>query len=228
MAKFTYGPIVSDARNKLAGVVFSRSRSGPYGRSKVSPTQPRSSYQANVRANFTTLTKLWGDTSMNAYRAGWISLAERYPVKDVFGNTRTLTGLQMFLKCNRALQALETGIILPAPASLVCSSPGNITVTPVAGAQTIAITVTYNPSPFESPVIWAAAPSGAGVSRVGAHLRQIKFLANGAAGPYAAGASYVAKYGAWAVGKRIFVAVRYTENYTGAQGGISSADAIST
>lgn len=228
MAKLTYGPIVSDARNKIGGVVFSRARSGPYARTKVSPVQPRSSYQCNVRSNFSTLSKLWGDPTMDAYRAGWIALAVRYPQKDVFGNSRTLTGLQMFQKCNRALQAIETGIILPAPASLVCTSPGNITVTPVAGGGTIAITVVNNPTVYESPVIYAAAPASRGLNTVGAGLRQIKFFANGLAGPYAAGAAFIVKFGAWAVGKRIFVGVRYTENYTGAQGGMSTAQALST
>jgi hypothetical protein len=165
---------------------------------------------------------------MDPYRAGWVALANRYPVKDIFGNSRTLTGLQMFQKCNRALQAIETSTILPAPASLVCSAPGNITVTPVSAGSTIAITVTNNPGPFESPVIFASSPTNRGRSRAGATLRQIKFLANGLAGPYDAGAPFVLKYGAWAVGQRIFVTVRYTENYTGAQGGTSAADAIST
>lgn len=228
MAKLTYGPIVSDARNKIGGVVFSRARSGPYGRSKISPTQPRTSYQSNVRANFTTLSKLWGDVTMDANRAGWIALAARYPVKDIFGNSRILTGLQMFQKCNRALQAIARPAILVAPANLIATSPGNITVTPVAGATTIAITVTNNPGVGEVPVIFAAGPVSRGKNTIGGALRQVTYFLDGAPGPYAAGAAYLVKFGAWAVGQRIFAQVFYTKESTGAQGGKSAANAIST
>lgn len=228
MAKFTYGPIVSDARNKVAGVVFSRSRSGPYGRTKVSPTQPRTSYQRTVRSFFSALSKLWGDATMDANRAGWRSLAERYPVKDVFGNSRTLTGLQMFVKCNRALQAVGETVLLVAPASLIANTPGVITATAVAGAGTIAITVATNPSLLEVPVIFAAGPVSRGKNTIGGALRQIMHPNPGVAGPYAAGASYVTKFGSWAVGQRLFFEVFYTRYDSGAQGGKSAVNCIST
>ena len=228
MAKLVYGPIVSDARNKIGGVVFSRSRSGPYSRSKVSPTQPRTSYQSTVRANFTSLAKLWGDTTMDANRAGWISLAARYPVKDAFGNSRTLTGLQMFVRCNGALLAIAESVILPAPANLIAGTPGAVILTAIAPNANLTLEVAVNPGADEVPVIYAAAPASAGRSRSGAGCRQIKFFAAATAGPYLFMDEYDTKFGPWTVGARIFAEIRYVNSTTGAQGGKSTQNAIST
>ena len=228
MAKFTYGPIVSDARNKLAGVVFSRSRSGPYGRSKVSPTQPRTSYQATVRANFTYLAKYWSSAAMDAYRAGWIALAQRYPVKDVFGNTRTLTGLQFFIKCNGVILQCGNPVQPIPPEDMIANSPGLLTMGANVGAGTITCTATLLTIPADIAMLWGAAPQNAGVARVGAKLRFLKWKYGGNITPGEAGQAYIAKFGIWAVGQRIFVALNYSHDSSGAVGTPSAGDVIST
>jgi len=228
MAKVVFSAVVGDARNKAGGVVFSKSKAGAIIRRKVSPVQPRTSYQRNVRACFTALSKLWGDPSMDANRAGWITLAGNSPQTDVFGNTIYLTGLQMFQRCNRALQAIEEAHILVAPAALVCGSPGALTVTANVAAGTITVTNAVQATANEHPVCFAAPACGAGRKFIGNRCRQIVFGAAAQAGPFAVGQVYKDKYGAWAVGQRIFVELFFTRDDTGAQGGVSSADCIST
>jgi hypothetical protein len=118
MAKIVFSALVNDVRKKTGGNVFTKGRSGAFVRRKVSPIQPRSVAQLNVRADFTYLSKLWSDPTMDNYRAGWIALAASYPKKDKFGATHNLTGLQMFVRLNRALHTIGVTAILAPPATL--------------------------------------------------------------------------------------------------------------
>ena len=105
MALVTYGPIVSDARKKIGGVVATKGHAGNFMRKKVSPIQPRTQSQRNVRSSFTAISKLWaGGLSGNV--AGWNAFAKATPKKDRFGNSVTLTGLQLFQSLSRNLNTI--------------------------------------------------------------------------------------------------------------------------
>jgi len=55
VAKIQFGNIVADARNSVGGVVYSRNTWGAYIRQKVSPVQPRTPRQNEMRANLAEL-----------------------------------------------------------------------------------------------------------------------------------------------------------------------------
>ena len=59
MAKILFSAVVGDARKKIGGVVFTKGSTGAVVRRKVSPTQPRTQDQRNVRASFSSLSKNW-------------------------------------------------------------------------------------------------------------------------------------------------------------------------
>jgi len=59
MAKIQFSAVVGDARGKVGGNVFTKGRSGAVLRTKVSPVQPRSSFQRAVRSGFTAESKAW-------------------------------------------------------------------------------------------------------------------------------------------------------------------------
>lgn len=229
MAKIVFSAVVGDARNKAGGVVFTKSKAGAILRRKVSPVQPRTSFQANVRAGFTAISKLWGDATMDANRGGWITLAGNTPKTDVFGNTIYLTGHQMFERVNRALQAIGAALLLVAPTSLIAGAPGTVTVVAVKATPVITITAASAPAATETSVVFAAAPVGRGRKFIGNKCRQI-FTKAGAVLPTGAevAAAYLAKFGLWNVGAHIFVELFYVTTATGAQGGVSKADCLST
>jgi len=128
MAKIQFSAVVGDARKKAGGVVFTKGRTGAVVRRKVSPTQPRSQAQRNVRSQFTAFSKMWGTLS-DAQRAAWTALAATATRKDVFGNVKVLTGLQLFQSCNRNLDSIGATEISDAPASLSAGAPGTLTLT---------------------------------------------------------------------------------------------------
>ncbi len=100
MARVLLGPMVSDARGKQGGLVFSRNSAGHYTRAKISPVQPRTAAQIAVRANITNLSQAWRDTLTTAQRELWNLYAQASPVIDRFGNKATVSGLNMFLRFN--------------------------------------------------------------------------------------------------------------------------------
>lgn len=227
MAKVVYGPIVSDARNKVGGSVFTKGRSGAVVRRKVSPCQPRTSYQMNVRSSFTAISKLWSDPTMDANRAGWISLAERTPIKDTFGANFILTGLQMFQRVNRALHAIGVATLLVAPLNLVAGAPGTIELTATAATNTTVLTWPTAPAATEVPVVFAAPPQNAGRKSIGGKCRQIAYLGAAYPGPWTSTTHYYNKFGSWLAGQRIFFQLLFVSNVNGAQGGRSSVSCIS-
>jgi len=225
MAKLVYGPIVSDARNKEGGVVFTKTRFGSMARRKVSPTQPRSSSQMNVRASFTALSKLWSDATMDNYRAAWITLADSYPVKDVFGQSQKLTGHQMFVRINRNLDASDTARILIAPASLSAPYPGAITLAKAGGPPITTLTYTQATANTsgEKILIFATPGISHGVQNAGSRYRLLLNVPDTGTGPWDILPQYIAKFGAPIIGRTIFIKAAMITRATGATSLHSSA-----
>lgn len=223
MAKIVFSAIVGDARKKIGGNVFTKGRSGAFVRRKVSPIQPRSSFQRNVRASFTALSKLWSGATMDdTKRAAWNALASNYPVKDKFGAAHTLTGLQMFQKLNRVLATMGVAAITTPPATLAAEYPGALTVVAtVAGPNTLTVDFATDPTAADNAMIFGAAQQSAGRAFVG---NKYRFLDNAPApGPIDISAKYVAKFGALIAGKKVPILVKYANVTTGAVGTPSAA-----
>jgi len=221
MAKIVFSAVVGDARKKVGGVVFTKGRSGAVVRRKVSPVQPRSSFVRNVRASFTSISKLWGGSTMDdTKRAAWNALASNYPQKDKFGASHTLTGLQIFQKLNRVLEQMGTSPILTPPASLAAGYPGAVTVTATA-PSTLTFTCANTIVAAENIMIFAGAQVSPGRLAVGNRYRFLDNLPQAAS--YDIGAKYVAKFGNLIATKKVPVLVVCANTTTGAKGTPSSA-----
>jgi hypothetical protein len=218
MAKVVYSPQVGDMRNKTGGAVHTKTRFGSMVRRKVSPTQPRSSAQMNVRANFTALSKLWSDPTMDNYRAGWIGLADSYPVKDVFGQSQKLTGHQMFVRLNRALATVGIAAKLIPPSSLSASYPGALTIV-ATGAPVTVLTVapTTVCAASELALVLATPGISRGRAGAGARFRLIGVYSDSPAPPWDIKTAYTNKFGAPISGRKCFIRIIYTSGVTGAQ-----------
>ncbi len=223
MAKIVTSALVADIRNKIGGNVFTKARAGSMVRRKVSPIQPRSTAQRGVRAGFTALSKAWSGALMDdTKRAAWNALAALAPVKDKFGATVTLTGLQMFQKLNRILQTLAVPLIYTPPATLEASYPGELTVTATAPG-TLTVNPALHETASENAIVSAASQQSPGRSFVGNRYRVVGTFGPGGGWPFDIGAAYVAKYGNLIAGKKIGILVKYASVVTGAAGTPSSA-----
>lgn len=226
MAKIQFSAIVGDARKKIGGVVFTKGRTGAAVRRKVSPIQPRSQAQRNVRSNFTGFSKSWGSTLTGTQRAGWDSLATTYPRRDVFGQTKVLTGLQMYQSCNRNLASIGVAAIADAPLALSAGAPGTLTLVATAGVPALTVDYATDPTSDEKALVFAAPPMSAGRKFVGKRYRLIYTSAAGAPGPLNILSAYNAKFGTLVIGQNINVLVKYVNKNTGAAGTPSAASVV--
>jgi len=219
MAKVQYSAVVGDARGKIGGVVATKGRFGAVIRTKVSPVQPRSSFQRNVRAGFTNESKGWSGELDDTKRAAWNSFAQANPVKDVFGNTRILTGHQMYVKLNRVIVQCGGVQIDVPPLSLSIAEPLTVTLEVSAGPPSVyLITVTGPPTGTECAELWACAPKNPGRRFLGSAFRMLAAAGAAEVGPYNVKGRFEERFGSIQNGQTYHCIVKYGNNVTGAQG----------
>lgn len=132
----------SDIRGSQGGTVWSRNRFGLYTRNRVSPVQPRTDYQLDIRAKLQTISASWRNLT-EAQRAAWRALADQVILTDSLGQPYSPTGQQLYVSCNiNLLLAGATVTPNPPPAVPNVPTPLNVTVTATGGA-TPALTVAW-------------------------------------------------------------------------------------
>lgn len=214
MAKVKFTAAVADMRNKMNGSVFSKNRGGSYLRTKVSPVQPRTSYQQAQKANLAARSSNWRALTA-AQRATWNAGCTQFPYTDVFGDVKFLSGQQLYVKLNTNLQNAAQTLITtcPAPAAV----PGVTITAAAAAAGTPAFTVTLSDATVptgNSLIIWVTPEMGTGISFVKNKLRYLgKFtLTAGVANILTA---YTTRFGTLVAAKNITVCGVYMSNTTG-------------
>lgn len=165
MAKINFGGVVQDARGKQNGLIYSKNRYGSYVKRKVTPINPRTTAQTEVRSNFSSLTKGWGSELSATQITGWNTFATLFPRTDVFGNAKVLSGQNMFISLNqRMLQAGQPILLDPPVNQDVIPIPIDPTTLLATGGeeQTITLTGTAAPPPDTIFYVWSQAPYGQG------------------------------------------------------------------
>ena len=92
--------IFSSVSGKLGGVVFSRNKGGSYIRGKGNPTNPNTAAQIASRTALSTLVDSWTNLLTQAQRDAWIVYALNTPVLNRLGQTKTISGQQMYVRSN--------------------------------------------------------------------------------------------------------------------------------
>lgn len=115
--KIKWGMMMTDGRGKLGGQVASKNRSGAYVRTKVTPVNPRTSYQSAVRQNLAVISKSW-DLLTEKLRDSWNAAANsgEWNRTDIFGDSRKPTGKNLFTSINLVSQRTTNTGILDVPA----------------------------------------------------------------------------------------------------------------
>lgn len=226
MAKIKYTFAVADLRNKYNGSVFSKNRAGAYVRNKVTPVNPQTVAQVLKRSQFTGLSQAWRGLT-EAQRLSWASQVEGYKKTDIFGDLRTPSPLNLYMRLNGNLLAINQPTIAVAPI------PGT---TPTITELTLTADVSDTELEFDPGVL--AVPAGtswlveatpgvsAGKNFVKSEFRVIAVLPAASVTPYNAWADFVAIFGAPVAGQKVFVRVTPITNATGLRGQAISASAI--
>lgn len=108
-------PVYSQASGSIAGITYSHNRGGMYTRARVTPTDPSSSRQQQMRAAIGTLAPYWGQTLTQGERDAWDLYADNVPWINPIGQTIYLTGQQHFIRVNSVHLQIGEAVVEAAP-----------------------------------------------------------------------------------------------------------------
>jgi len=111
MASIKLSAIVSAARGKVGGNVFSANKAGSFVRTYVKPTNRNTIAQQTVRGRFGTLSSGWRNISAEV-RGQWNTIAVQYPYMNRLGDMATYTGQQLYNKLQGNINACQQGAVL--------------------------------------------------------------------------------------------------------------------
>lgn len=194
MAKIKFGMMMTDARGKLGGQVFSKNRAGAYVRTKVTPSNARTVSQQASRAILGGLSVAWNALTEMQVKA-WNEAVNDWKKTDIFGDLKTPSGKNLFIEVNKNLmQAGYAQLTLP-PAKKEVPEYTGTEVQYIISLKEIDLNG-YASVPVGSKLqIWASPALPNGVSYVKNKLRVIAYLGSGTVDPGEIFAAYEAKFG---------------------------------
>jgi hypothetical protein len=143
-----------------ANTVASRNRYGQYFRTRAIPINPDTTRQSNIRAQMASVSTNWKLVSLSD-RGAWNSWAQAHPVIDSLGQSQVLSAFAAFVQVNMARVSNALSLILTPPLGTLAFSYQNVTPTWVAGALSIAFTLTPSVNPAS---VWATGIVSSGVN----------------------------------------------------------------
>jgi hypothetical protein len=207
MAKAKYGGGVQDLRGSIAGQVHSRNTYGNYVRQKVSPVQPRTSLQLEVRELFSTLSRRFSNVLTDEQQEAWRQAAASTPVRDVFGDSITLTGINLYNRLNSLRLIAGLAPLDWPPAAEEVESLRTFTYS--WNPTNRQLTLYYDPDPVPANrylFIWATEPLNPGVAFVNHKLRLLDVVPPNMASPLVIDSAYTLRFGGYIPGKAIYFA----------------------
>jgi hypothetical protein len=135
-------PLISEARNKIGGLVYAANSTSQYARAYKLPSQPRSAPQQFGRSLFASIAAAWPAESQPT-RDAWNAYANRTFEADTLGQQRRLSGFQWYVRCR--LNMLYHGDSTPCVPDFLGAAPINldlgITGALLYGAGLFALTI---------------------------------------------------------------------------------------
>ena len=125
MARIKFGMMMTDARGKLGGHVFTKAKSGATIRTKVTPLNPKTSAQSEARSALGANSQAWR-TLTEVQRLAWNSAAQEVSKTNAFGDTYFPSGKNYFTAVNNNLRNVGVPPVSDPPA--LVEMPGLIAV----------------------------------------------------------------------------------------------------
>lgn len=216
--KIKWGALVVDGRNKIGGHVASKNRAGAYLRTKVTPTNPGTTYQVGVRNRLAGLSSAWRGLSANE-RIAWNAAVADFARTDIFGDLLNPSGFNLYQKLNNNLINIGLPALATPPMPEAVSAFSSLSIVADTTAQTLILT--FGPAIDENHRVFIkATPSiSQGITFVKSEYRQIGVIWLGHASPFPAGDYYKAKFGViGAADTKIFVQLVQVHQTSGQAG----------
>lgn len=218
--------MMTDARGKLGGQVFTKNRSGAVVRTKVTPVNPQSVPQSIARATLGGNSSAWANLT-EEQRLSWIAGADSIIKTNIFGDTYKPSGKNYFVSVNSNLKLASKPILNSAPEAVAPDQITSLTAEYDKLAETLKLTVVLqNGDPDTTVIVKATRPASAGKYNFsGQYVVIDTFPGDSPSTPLELGIAYSSKYGSPAVGSKIGFEV-YAISSTGVAGPPSKTTAI--
>jgi hypothetical protein len=224
--KVKFGAIITEGRGKINGFVASRNRAGAYVRTKVTPVNPSTSYQATVRARLAARSQAWSGLTA-AQRTAWNASVSDFAKTDVFGDLQNPSGFNLYCALNNNLINIGESALTTPPTPQAVINFTSFSIAAANGAQTLTLTFADAIAATEKIIVYATPAVSAGKSFVKNLYRQIDVLTSADASPFSIETEYIARLGAiGAEGSKIFVKMLPISVASGQAGIPVSAEAI--
>jgi hypothetical protein len=207
MAKALYGGGILDVRGSIGGQVHSRNTYGNYIRRKVAPVQPRTARQLEVRQLFAELSRRFSTILSDEQQEAWRQAAANTQVKDAFGDSIALTGINLYTRLNSLRLLMEQPPLDEPPPIQAVPSLTNFWA--LYDVDQKIVDVRFNPDPVPSDhylFVWATEPLNPGIKFVSHKLRLLTIFPPGTSSAMSITPAYTERYGDLIPGKAIYLA----------------------
>lgn len=218
MTKIKFTAIVADGRGKLNGTVFSKNRGGAYMRTKVTPVNRQTTFQAEARNRLGTFSQGFRELTA-AQIAAWNSAVDGFKKTDIFGDIKAPSGINLYVKLNSNLDRVAVAAISTPPLPA-----GVDAITAVSGAASVGgadIDITFAPTPIPAGfamVISLTKQKSPGQSFFGGQYADIVVVDAAGTSPNNITTAYTNRFGALVQGMKIGVKVQMINKTTGQAG----------
>lgn len=218
MASIKFGNVVVDMRGKISGNVYSKNKGGAYSRVRVVPSNPQSSAQMAVRADFTYLSQAYRGLSATE-RQSWIAAVGNYARINRVGDKHNLSGNSLYVSLNKNLADVGIAANATAPEPESVDTVAVSTAVADNSSNSVVITLGGAVPANTSLKVFTTGTLSAGIASPGTKLRQIASFAASHAAALTLTTDYNNKYGVvGAAGSKIFYKIVPVNETTGQLG----------
>ena len=224
--KLKFGAIVVAGSGKIGGHVASKNKAGAYLRTKVTPSNPRTTYQTNVRERLAGLSQGWRSLT-DAQRNSWNNAVANFKRSNVFGDIKIPSGFNLYQRINNNILTIGGTILTVPPTPSSVATYSNAVLTAAAGTPALSLAFTVVAGSVAGYKLFATAPVSPGKTNVSNAYRLIGVALTNAISPFNILSLYTAKFGSVGVaGQRIDVKIVGVGATTGIEGVPVTATAI--
>lgn len=201
--KIKWGALVVDGRGKLGGHVAAQNRGGSYLRTKVTPSNPQTTFQTTVRNLFGSISSGWSGLAAAVILA-WNAAVDDWKSTNIFGDLKQPSGKALYQRLNQNAQLAGYPPVTSPPAKVTLPDSNVTAITFDISDAEIDPTGIYSGTGF-TVLTFSSGPVTAGTTFV---KNKMRLIGNSGALAYSATAAYtqyVAKFGTPTAGEKVYM-----------------------
>lgn len=175
---------ITNLSGKAGGSVYAHNRGGSYVRNFAVPSNPQTAAQSAARAAFGAWAATWRTLTQES-RNAWDEAAKNFPYVDRFGDSKVMSGENLFISLNRNLQLIGVSQITEPPtrsgaAGIVSLNPSlELAAGGAAWASGVVdATLTAGAGSGTRYAVYATVPVSAGISYVKNRYKYLGYLSS--------------------------------------------------